>query len=193
MKTEKAAPGRKWDQRTVQLLLLAALGVLLLIVSSLTAPRPASPPPGAGVPDAVDPGRGLIDYQQQLGRQLESILSLVQGAGRVRVQIALAESPRQRLAINVVSTSSQTQEGGAAGTGRQVHESTQDQRPVIVRGSGGLESPVITGLYAPTITGVLVVAEGAANVRVRADLTRAVSTLLSVPAHRVKVLPGKGW
>lgn len=193
MKAGKVASGQKWDQRTVQLLLLAALGVLLLLASSWSAPRPASPPPGAGVPDAAEPGHGLVDYQQQLGRQLESILSLVQGAGRVRVQIALAESPRQRLAINAMSTSRQTQEGGTGGIGRQVHESTEDQRPVIVRGSGGLESPVITGLYAPAITGVLVVAEGASNARVRADLTRAVSTLLSVPAHRVKVLPGKGW
>ncbi|MEW6523120.1 MAG: hypothetical protein AB1445_06035 [Bacillota bacterium] len=191
MMGESSGFPRRWDRRTVRLALLVALGVVLLLVSSwpVRRPAPAVPP----VSSQAEPGtvHELLLYQQALSRELESILSLVQGAGLVRVQVTLAESPQNQLATNSATTTRQTEEGGGGGTHRQVQESTQDHRPVMTRSSSGLEAPVVTGVHAPAIKGVLVVAEGGANSRVRAELTRAVSTLLSLPTNRVKVLPMK--
>jgi stage III sporulation protein AG len=142
---------------------------------------------GAGTSDPE-----LVRYGQALARELELTLSTVRGAGKVCVQVALRSGPETELAANNVSTTRQTQETDATGTSRQTSEHTQDYRPVMSRTAGGLEAPVVTAVRPPAIEGVLVVAEGALDSRVRAELTRAVATLLQLPVYRIRVLPMKG-
>ena len=56
--------------------------------------------------------------------------------------------------------------------------------------SGGI--PLLFEEKAPEVLGVLVVAEGAADVAVKEQLSKATATLLNIPLHRVMVVAGKG-
>ena len=57
---------------------------------------------------------------------------------------------------------------------------------VLNRKGGGEDGLILEETY-PAIQGVIIVAEGGHSDRVKSELTQAVSALLGVEAHRIKV------
>lgn len=55
----------------------------------------------------------------------------------------------------------------------------------------GTDEPVILKVIIPQIKGVVVVAEGADDILIKAQLNNAVCTLLGIPEHRVQILKHK--
>ena len=177
---------KRWGlARNYRLIALGALGVLLLVVSSLS---PGSSPPQTAPPLPDHPAED-IDYHQRLTRELEQVLSSIAGAGKVQVMLKLSSQPEQVLAVNQTSTTRQTEEMDSQGVTRQSVEVTEQQQPVLSRHSTGGEEPVVTTVKKPLIEGVLVVCGGGASSQVRNDLARAVATLLDLPIYRIRVLP----
>lgn len=186
-----------WDwsdpRRRRQALLAGALvlGVLLLVAShwqernTPAAPHPSPDLTAATVPaGASDP---LEPMASRLAAKLEDILSDVQGAGRVRVEVHLERGPRWEYASNQVATERRTSEQDAGG-GRRTTTEQRDERQLLT--GGDHNGPLISEIQAVEIAGVLVVAEGAVHPGVRAALAQAVATYLHMPAHRVMVLAG---
>ncbi|GAB6876019.1 stage III sporulation protein AG [Thermaerobacter litoralis] len=182
-------------RRRQQLLLAAALvvGVGLLVAGQWRQGGPGSVPSMAPVRATAPPATAaaanpLEPMAADLAARLEAILSGVQGAGRVQVEVHLARGPRYQYAANQVSTERRIEEQDSGG-GRRTTTEQRDERQLL-RG-GGDEQALITEVDAVEIAGVLVVAEGAADPDVRAALTQAVATYLHLPLHRVMVLAGQ--
>lgn len=199
---------------------LGLLGVVILVVSRGMGPGlpgaavepggggPASTagtrPAGSGAPASPSSGghpaagvaQGPLDaaaYEARLEAALAAALSRIQGAGRVWVDVTLDDGGEAVPVTNTNRTARTTEETDASGTRRSVSETAEDSRVVTVRDAGaGGEQPVLVGLRPPAIRGVLVVAEGAADPRVREWLYRATATQLGVPFHRILVLPMEG-
>ena len=87
------------------------------------------------------------------------------------------------MSTNVNSTGSETSEGSRSSSSQQSTESTE---PATVSGSGGNE-PIVLKEIEPVVRGVIVVAEGAADIEVRLDLQRAVRAVLDIPLSRIEV------
>ncbi len=145
-----------------------------------------------GVQDSGQPGTDPVSAGEKLSGRLAEILSGVEGVGRVRVEVTLDAGPRVSYHEETRSTDSDTAEADAEGGTREIVESTEERSLSVVRSSGGEEIPVVREVEPGQIRGVLVVAEGASDPRVRAELSGAVATLLDVGVHRVTVLVGKG-
>lgn len=182
------------DPRRRQQLLLAAalvLGVVLLLAGQFRDHRGRpGPPPGLAAGPAAAPGVSsdpLEPMAAHLAAKLEDILSTVQGAGRVRVEVHLQRGPHYEYAANQTQTERRTEEQDSGG-GRRTTTEQRDERELLA--GRGEQDPLISQVEALQIAGVLVVAEGAADDRVRAALIEAVSTYLDVPVHRVMVLAG---
>lgn len=109
---------------------------------------------------------------EQFERRLEQVLSRVEGAGEVRVVLALSSSGRRVLA----------QDRQQDGTGA----STQ----TITIGSSANQQVVPVQTLAPVYRGALVVSSGAADARVRLDLTRAVAVLTGLGTDCICVTTG---
>jgi len=58
----------------------------------------------------------------------------------------------------------------------------------MVNQQGGSSQPIVVKEINPEIKGVIVVAEGARNSKVKLKISEAVQTVLDVPAYRVTVL-----
>lgn len=188
---------------------LGGAGVLLLLVSGLfgtQAPR-AGPSPGSGVgapgtkgaaavaaaaaratASATASGAGaaalpsdpVLRYERLLDENVALALDQVGGAAPVTVAITVASSPARILAQNT-SSSQDRQTSGAA------MQSSEQDALAYARG----QVPVMTSESAPRVVGALIVARGAADAMVRAELTQAVETLLGLGANQVIVLPGR--
>ncbi len=198
------------------LLLLAAVGVMLIILGSLLrtgtshgsqeSPVREGGAASAGLETAADDlaaasvgaavglagGTAVERYRSELESRCEAILSKVEGAGAVSVRITLGGSSSREYAQDSV-VEERISEEQASGQTKQSSERRQTREVVLSTDSqsGRGQVPVLVVEQAPRIVGVLVAAPGAADSGVKRELARAAQTLLGVPAHRVMVVASR--
>ena len=132
-------------------------------------------------------GSSASDYVRKLEADLASILSKIQDAGRVSVMITL-ESGAEIIPAKDESTSDKvTNEKDTSGGTRIINEKTTDDKIVFTAAQGGNSKPLIIKEINPEVKGVIVVAEGAKDSKVKLKISRAVQTVLDIPAYRVTV------
>lgn len=141
--------------------------------------------PLSSMDDEASPGN--IYQEDDLTKRLEQILSLVSGAGQVRVLLQFGNGQNifaQNYQENIATTTEQDGEGGV----RDIHTNNNSATYVMVRRADGSENPLLLQEIGPTVQGIIIVAQGANDVVVQDALTRAATAALGVPAHRVVVL-----
>lgn len=193
------------------LLLLAGLGVLLIIVGSLVkTPAPDSSnmvdqyPVGQSMSsDAGSGSRAAGEYRPDLSAadryridleaRAAAILSMIDGAGAVSVQITLEGSAYREYAFDTMEEAKSIEEKLSASESRVTIEKRETRDLVLPSdpASGRGQSPVLVQEVYPSISGVLVAAPGARDSRIKRELADAAQTLLGVPAHRVMVVAAR--
>ncbi|HEY8498363.1 MAG TPA: hypothetical protein VIK90_03845 [Limnochordales bacterium] len=179
------------------LLAAAALGIALLGLPEALRPSPPAAPSGAGAPGPGVPATaGLPDagpaespgYGEAVERELEAMLGLMEGVGGVKVFITWERGPERVVAFD--ETVEQRQPAPQAGPGQApapAERRVQRQLAIVRDSDGRRESPVVLTERAPVVKGVMVVADGARDPRVRLAIQRAVSAALGVAPYRVYV------
>ena len=163
--------------------LLTYGGVALLVVTLyLFASRAAHDGKTADVDSVqVVASAGTADIEARL----QQVLSCIRGAGRVEVMITY-ETGREivpAMTTSINSNGSETTDGTKSSSSQQSTESTQ---PATVSQSGS-NAPIVLKEIEPVVRGVIVVADGAADVNVRMDLQRAVRAVLDIPLSQIEV------
>lgn len=199
----KLAPWLKKDR----LMILLLSGILILVIS-LPSGRQKKPTEGFGekaesVLTADDLGEGRLEsmagmqddrewlsdeaYREQMEKELEELLGQVDGAGKVKVMIALEQSAELVVLTNVKETQRQTDENGAGKVAKKGRETIKEESAVYDEASKG-KSPYVVKKRYPLVQGVVVIAQGAGTGRVSKELTEAVQALFGLEAHKIKVL-----
>lgn len=174
-----------------KLILLGAIGVFLLLAGGLFDDYSVRQRSEASTDVAKNSQANVIQnrsYEDALEAKLSNILSQVKGAGAVSVSITLENSTTQEHAKNVVKESKTIQEKDISG-GTRVTTETKDTEQVLLSKENGADKPVTVREIKPAIKGVLVIAEGAYDSNVKANLTKAVETGLGIPMYKITVLP----
>lgn len=127
-----------------------------------------------------------LSSEEREEERLERKLSVIDGAGMVEVLITYRAGRETIVAKHTVESSTDTEEADAEGGVRNVLQQSKEIQPVIIDGRDGRE-PMILKVLTPEVKGVIVIAEGARDVRVRMELLRAVRTVLEVNANQVEV------
>ena len=162
-------------------------GVALLVVALYLLGGAGKGEPAAAQGEQPAAAQGEL-AAAELEERLEQVLSCIRGAGRVDVMITYDSGPEivPAMSTNVNSTGSETSEGSRSSSSQQSTESTE---PATVSGSGGNE-PIVLKEIEPVVRGVIVVAEGAADIEVRLDLQRAVRAVLDIRFRASRCLNG---
>ena len=135
----------------------------------------------------------ITQAEVALEQRLVEILSQMNGVGKISVSVTFKESPEYEYAINVSTSEKSITENDQTGGNRVTLDTTESGQLVLVRAASNVgEKPVIVKEIKPEILGVLVVAQGAGNSIVKAELTRAVQTLLGLNLDQVNVVSGLG-
>ncbi|MCK4259734.1 MAG: hypothetical protein KAX49_12195 [Halanaerobiales bacterium] len=132
-----------------------------------------------------------LSYEERIEDRLKKVLTLIEGVGKVEVDITIEQSVEYIYGINFSNSFSETEEQDNAGGIRVIKDTSESKDIVVIRGNNGEERALIQTEKSPIIKGVLVVAEGAKDPLVSANLSRAVNTVLGVPLHKICVLPYK--
>lgn len=142
--------------------LVYILGILGMILIFLSSAFPEKAEP--------DIPQTELDYCAAMEEKLEKILPKIASVGKVDVMITAKNYGRVTLAKD------------------KTHE--KEQTVVLNKKGGGEDAMVIEETY-PSILGVIIAAEGGSNDKVKSELTEAVSALLGVDAHRIKIFERK--
>lgn len=146
--------------------------------------RETEPPP--------NPNKSKMTVEEEsLSVRLETMLEGIEGCGKVKATVRLESSARELYALNKTAGSKNTLEKDQGGGTRTINENSDATQLVIAKNGSG-DEPVVEMESASRISGVLVVAGGASDPRVKERLFEAVRVSLDVDPHKILVLPGEG-
>jgi len=141
--------------------------------------------------DIVGADKAMAEEEKYLAKRLADMLAKIDGAGEVSVTVRLESSTKSEYAFNKNTSRRTTQEKDQAGGTRVITEDSENGEVVLVQGSGGYQSPLVKSESAAEVAGVLVVAEGAHDINVKAELFKAVKVALGIEPHKIMVVPMK--
>lgn len=186
------------DKKLVyNLLLMFCVGIVLLVASAtiFKPEKPAAVPTGEpesiNGADAAQQTEAVETYEQGLEKRLEQTLSLVEGAGNVRVMVTINYGKEIVVAQNIDATESVNDEKDNEGGTRNVQSKSEKNTFVMLRQKDGSEYPLILKEIEPKVEGVVIVAEGGDNIVVKDALVRAACSVLGAQSHKVEVLKMK--
>ena len=133
-------------------------------------------------------GYDIDTYVDHLEQRVEEMLSGMEGAGKVQVMITVSDMGTEILEKDKEITTSDLEETDNAGGSRKSLESGQREEVIYIRDADGNEKPYVVCRKLPEVTGVVVMAEGAGNIRVKENIIGAVGVLFNLNEHRIKVI-----
>lgn len=188
---------RKEKGRTVKLLIAVALaGILLMLVGSLVSDIRKDNKKKTGENTVqVDTNNSAVmaastSYEDKIKKELESVLSKIDGVGNVSVMIYFETGTTTVPITDKNTINKTTQECDSSGGTRITTEQSETSTTVLINNGGDTEI-CASQKVNPTIGGVMVVAEGASDIALKEELINAVKTVLNIGANRVSVMAMK--
>ena len=126
-------------------------------------------------------------YTQNLEKELESILSSVDGAGKVRVMITLKNTSTKEVLMEEPYSESNVTEHDGDGGSRDSNEKSQDYHVIYKESSDGTMIPFVVSEISPQVEGVAVVAEGGDSAVVKEKITGIIKALFGIEINKIAV------
>ena len=125
-------------------------------------------------------------YEEQQKQELISILKKISGVDDVDVMITFESDEVKVPAYDKTSQNTVTEETDKNG-GKRVNNQTNDDTKIVMKNSGSSDEPFILQTNKPKVIGVVVVAKGASDSKIKHNIEVAVSNLYSLDANKVNV------
>lgn len=121
-----------------------------------------------------------------LEKQLEEILSKIQGVGEVKVFVSYSETSEVVAMYNETSKISNTEENDTSGGTRKIQE-TDLQKDIIYKEDNGEKTPITQKVIQPKVEGAIITAKGAGNVEIKSNIIQAVEAVTGLATHKIQV------
>lgn len=131
----------------------------------------------------------IAALEKELENKLQANIVLMDGVGKVQVSVSFSTGLKNEFARNQNVTKRTSKETDKTGGTRETTEVTENNQVVMPNGSS---QPVMVMEDRPEVAGVLVIAEGARDPKVREGIHTAVQTLLNIPSAKITVVPMGG-
>ncbi len=121
------------------------------------------------------------EYATMIESKLANVIKQINGVGNVSVMVTLESGPQY-----IYATTDEEKVNKNEGSGTTTTSTTTSHEPIIVA-----NDIVVVKEIMPTIGGIVVVASGADNTKVKLDIIKAIQALIDVPQSKIEVLNGK--
>lgn len=128
----------------------------------------------------------VSQYEDEQKQQLVSILKKISGVEDVDVMITFESDEVKVPAYDKTSQNTVTEEADNNG-GKRVNNQKNDDTKIVMKNSGNSDEPFILQTNKPKVVGVVVVAKGASDSKVKHNIEVAVSNLYNLDANKVNV------
>lgn len=117
------------------------------------------------------------EYVTDVENRLSTILNSVKGISNVEVFISVNSSPKITYAEDITESEN---------NGNKTVKSS-----IVLSKDGTITTPVVIVEYYPEITGILIVAKGAGDVKTKLMLADTISAVLRIPSSCIQILEGR--
>lgn len=121
-----------------------------------------------------------------LKKDLEKILSNIDGAGNVQVMITYTESSEIKAMFNENVKESTTEETDSTGGVRTISQ-TDSSKEVVYTEDDGKKIPITEKVIMPKIEGAIILAEGADDASIKNNIILAVEAVTGLSTHKIQV------
>lgn len=129
--------------------------------------------------------------KDEIERKLEDILEKIDGAGDVKVMITYQDSGTQVVEKDKNTSENSLEESDSTGGVRSTKEQRLQESTVYEDADAG-NTPFVSKELLPKVEGILIVASGGDNQKVKQNISEAVLALFQVEAHRIKIVKMSG-
>lgn len=119
-------------------------------------------------------------------KNLEDILSKINGVGQVKVMITYSQTSQTIPLYNEDSSEKNTEETDTQGGNRKVTE-TDTKKEIIYKEESGEKIPITQSIVSPVMEGAIITAQGASNANVKTNIIQAVEAVTGLSTHKIQV------
>lgn len=152
--------------------------------------KPTITAPEQAIPTASIPAdqSGIDLLEKRLEEKIASNLESIQGVGKTKVLVSYTSSLRKEYARDESITKRTAKETDKEGGTRETVETTESNHLVIA----GNSNPLVVEEERPQVDGILVIAQGASDPKIREQIFEAVRVLLNIQPSKINVAPMGG-
>lgn len=171
-------------------LILVLAGILILIIALPTDTKEKKQAEEAK--ENISKENNTMEASKdEIERKLEDILEKIDGAGDVKVMITYQDSGTQVVEKDKNTSENSLEESDSTGGVRSTKEQQLQESTVYEEADAG-NTPFVSKELLPKVEGILIVASGGDNQKVKQNISEAVLTLFQVEAHRIKIVKMSG-
>ena len=176
-----------------QILILFLCGVLLMIIAlPVKEKKDSGNIYAANENDSLEKSvsTGSTAYAHYLERNLEEMISQMEGAGDVSCMVTLAQSAEQVIEKDLEVTDDVVSESDSQGGTRTTNQSSRSETTIYNSEENG--EPYVSKEISPKVEGVLVIAEGGDNAVVVKNITESLQALFGIESHKIRIVKKGG-
>lgn len=171
-------------------LILVLAGILILIIALPTDTKEKKQAEEAK--ENISKENNTMEASKnEIERKLEDILEKIDGAGDVKVMITYQDSGTQVVEKDKNTFENSLEESDSTGGVRSTKEQQLQESTVYEEADAG-NTPFVSKELLPKVEGILIVASGGDNQKVKQNISEAVLALFQVEAHRIKIVKMSG-
>lgn len=171
-------------------LILVLAGILILIIALPTDTKEKKQAEEAK--ENISKENNTMEASKdEIERKLEDILEKIDGAGDVKVMITYQDSGTQVVEKDKNTSENFLEESDSTGGVRSTKEQQLQESTVYEEADAG-NTPFVSKELLPKVEGILIVASGGDNQKVKQNISEAVLALFQVEAHRIKIVKMSG-
>lgn len=163
--------------KTSLIAIIGIIGIVLIAISGLKPSDSADSKNNAvsGAPAAFEDDGD--SYKDQVGNELENILSKIDGVGECEVMLSVEGTAEYIFAENVDKSQDLSSNGS----------SDRYQNEIVMIENSGSRQALVRKIVRPKICGVVVVCRGGGDITIKERVIKAVSAALNIPYGRICV------
>lgn len=171
-------------------LILVLTGILILIIALPTDTKEKKQAEEAK--ENISKENNTMEASKdEIERKLEDILEKIDGVGDVKVMITYQDSGTQVVEKDKNTSENSLEESDSTGGVRSTKEQQLQESTVYEEADAG-NTPFVSKELLPKVEGILIVASGGDNQKVKQNISEAVLALFQVEAHRIKIVKMSG-
>lgn len=171
-------------------LILVLAGILILIIALPTDTKGKKQ--AEEVKENISKENNTMEASKdEIEQKLEDILEKIDGAGEVKVMITYQDSGTQVVEKDKNTSANSVEESDSTGGVRSTKEQQLQESTVYEEADAG-NTPFVSKELLPKVEGILIVASGGDNQKVKQNISEAVLALFQVEAHRIKIVKMSG-
>lgn len=175
------------DKVTLAVVLLVVIAVIYIVTIREDEPTTTVEPLIETAAAVQKDSSGYMALETDLEEKLAVNLEKIQGVGKTKVLVTLSSNVIIQYARNESVTQKNAKETDKAGGTRETEDVTKNNQVVIVG-----DNALVTTEERPEVEGVLVIAQGASDPKIKEQIFVAVQTLLGIQPSKINVVPMGG-